>query len=199
MTNLYEPLPAGLEVGGRFCAMNTSFRVWLRAERVMADTELPQTEQIALLISLCYREPEKCCTAAHLDALLRFYRGGREADPDDSARTTAPVYDFEQDADYIYAAFLQVYGVDLFETDLHWWAFRAMFAALPEGCAMSRIMSWRAADTRDMPRGQRKFYRRMQSLYALKPKNAAKRKMTLADRDRMWLEKVNKAYEGVKS
>lgn len=194
MTNLYTPLPNGVKIDGHFYTINTSFRVWLQAEKIMSNTERDQAEQIGLLLGLCYKNPTECCTNAHLDELLKFYRCGHEP-TGDGEHAVKPAYDFEQDADYIYAAFLQVYGIDLFKMDLHWWAFRALFASLPDTCAMSRIMGYRTVDTKDMSKGQKKFYKRMQHLYALKDTNAPKRKMTLKERDQMWRDKVLTTFE----
>ena len=62
-------------------------------------------------------------------------------------------FDFEQDAEYIYASFLQAYGIDLFERldldgqkPLHWCEFMALFKALPENTRMSQIISIRAQE-----------------------------------------------------
>lgn len=51
-------------------------------------------------------------------------------------------FDFEQDAKYIYAAFRQAYGINLFEEQgrLHWWEFIALFSALPEDARIIGIM-----------------------------------------------------------
>lgn len=193
MRNLYEPLPVSVTVSGRHYPINTSFRVWLQAEKIMQQGDISQAQRVGLLLQACCKDPAKCCTVEHVDALLRFYRCGRdpEADPGPSGRI---VYDFEQDADYIYAAFMQAYGIDLTRTDLHWWQFRALFASLPESCVISRIMGYRAADLKDMSKGQKKFYQRMKKVYALKPADTGRRKLTLEERDQLWLDQVNAAY-----
>ena len=193
MRNLYEPLPVSVTVSGQHYPINTSFRVWLQAEKIMQRGDISQAQRVGLLLQACYKDPAKCCTAEHVDALLQFYRCGREPEEDRPASGRI-VYDFEQDADHIYAAFMQANGIDLTRTDLHWWQFRALFASLPESCVMSRIMGYRAADLKDMSKAQKKFYRRMQKVYALKPEATARKKLTLEERDRLWLEQVNAAY-----
>lgn len=60
-------------------------------------------------------------------------------------------YDYKQDADYIYAAFMQVYGIDLIEQQgqLHWAKFKALLKGLPKETMFSEIMrirGWSAAD-----------------------------------------------------
>ena len=61
--------------------------------------------------------------------------------------------DYEQDAQEIYSAFRQVYGIDLMETELHWW----QFSALLSGCfacdnALSAKVRLRHADDSDSKR-----------------------------------------------
>lgn len=58
------------------------------------------------------------------------------------------VVNFSYDSGYIYAAFMQVYGIDLYEQayKLHWRKFIFMFENLPEDTAISQIMRIRAKD-----------------------------------------------------
>lgn len=57
-----------------------------------------------------------------------------------------PLYSIEHDAEYIYAAFMQVYKIDLIEAQgqLHWKKFNALLAGLPDNTKMSEIMRIRA-------------------------------------------------------
>lgn len=53
------------------------------------------------------------------------------------------VVDYEEDGEYIYASFLQAYGIDLTECDLHWHKFLALFRSLPEDTMIVKIMGYR--------------------------------------------------------
>lgn len=83
--------------------------------------------------------------------LIEFYRAGEQA-AEPTANTaasrpdTGPAFDYRCDAPYIVAAFQQAYGIDLTTAKLHWFRFRALFAALPEDTLMAKIMSWRTMD-----------------------------------------------------
>lgn len=58
-----------------------------------------------------------------------------------------PVFDYEFDAPEIYASFLQLYGVDLFGGDLHWWAFRALLeGAFRSRCPLAEKLRVRTLD-----------------------------------------------------
>ena len=56
--------------------------------------------------------------------------------------------DFRYDSGYIYAAFLQTYGIDLYECSdkLPWCKFMALFEALPDNTALSQIMGIRGRE-----------------------------------------------------
>ena len=54
-------------------------------------------------------------------------------------------YDIRYDGDYIYASFLQAYGIDLFDVQgkLHWKKFNALLSGLPEGTKFMEVVKIR--------------------------------------------------------
>lgn len=54
-------------------------------------------------------------------------------------------YDIRYDGDYIYASFLQAYGIDLFDAQgkLHWRKFNALLSGLPEGTKLMEVIKIR--------------------------------------------------------
>ena len=63
---------------------------------------------------------------------------------------------------------MQAYGIDLADVKMHWFKFKALFAALPDECLMSKIMGWRALEiTKDMPESARKRYAELKETYRL--------------------------------
>ena len=56
--------------------------------------------------------------------------------------------DFRYDSGYIYAAFMQTYGIDLYECadTLQWCKFMSLFEALPDNTAISQIMGIRGRE-----------------------------------------------------
>ncbi|WP_455462497.1 Gp15 family bacteriophage protein [Streptococcus salivarius] len=65
----------------------------------------------------------------------------------DEPKEKAP-YDIRYDGDYIYASFLQAYGIDLFDVQgkLHWKKFNALLSGLPEGTKFMeavKIRKWK--------------------------------------------------------
>lgn len=59
--------------------------------------------------------------------------------------TSKKTFDFEQDAGIIYASFLHVYNIDLFEQQgkLHWHKFNQLVAHLPEGTKFREVIGIR--------------------------------------------------------
>ena len=78
-------------------------------------------------------------------------------------------FDFEEDADLIYAGFMQQYGIDLQESDMHWWKFMILLENLGADTRLSRIMEYRTIDiaSKHLSKEQRKFYQAMQRYYGL--------------------------------
>ena len=70
---------------------------------------------------------------------------------------TAPAFDYEQDANLIYAAFYATYGISLTTVEfLHWWEFLALFEGLPEDTLIKRVMYWRTVNLSQLPKEERK-------------------------------------------
>lgn len=99
------------------------------------------------------------------DALPTVWHG-RAIDPDFRHMVwLSNVY--QCDAGYIVAAFQQAYGIDLTREKMHWFRFRALFAALPEETLMAKIMSWRTMDLSEYEGSMRAHYADLQERFAL--------------------------------
>ena len=194
MIALYEGLPETVEVQGKAYSIWTDFRDWIAFEMMLLDDDVTDLEKLSLMLGWYKAEIPQDAQAA-VDALLTFFNGGSEPSPvvsGDSKR----VYDYAQDAELIYAAFRQVYGIDLAEDPLHWWAFRALMSGIPESTRMAAVMGIRAADTSVMSAAEKKHYARLQKLYALnreqKPQTAAERDAAMIARARARRKAVEK-------
>ena len=161
--------------------IRTDYRMMVMFEELLHDAEIPDRQKVVQGVQLLFEQDPQDWTAAW-DALLWYYRGGPEPvrecsgarnRPSETAKRAAPVYDFEQDAALIYAAFRQIYGVDLQAEALHWWAFRAMLLALPDTCLMGRIMQIRSVDVSKLKGTEKKRYAKLQQQYAVRRNNAA--------------------------
>ena len=152
--------------------IRSGFRYLLELDALLRDREIPPRDKLALALGIFYLHPEQITDfEAAVDAMLDFYLCGERPRGDSpqsgGAGSAKRVYDFTQDAAYIYASFRQAYGINLARDDLHWWEFTALFAALPEDCIMSRIMAYRGMDLKGMKGRQLRFYKEMQARYRL--------------------------------
>lgn len=171
MNILIDELPEGIEIDGSFYGIRHDFRIWIMFELLMQDRLLSDSEKAAAALKLCYKEVPKNFKAA-IDGILWFYScskppKAKTSNAEDGSSVKA-IYCFEQDDDYIYAAFLSQYGIDLQDADLHWWKFKALFKALGEDNQIVKIMGYRAMtiDGR-MSDEQKRYYLQMKELYAL--------------------------------
>lgn len=179
---LLDPVPEEVEIGGTMYRINSDYRVSVLFELMMSDDELDARDKIALALDLYYGcVPDDIGQA--VEKLLWFYRCGDEVKkkqekrfdektgkfvPVDNSKTSDLVYSFEHDAQYIYAAFMEQYGIDLTEEDMHWWKFRALFRSLNESTKFVKIMGYRSIEiSPSMSKQQRMFYENMKELYAL--------------------------------
>ena len=168
MNLLIDGAPTHVEIDGEWVEINSDFRVSILFEELMQDDEIPERQKILQALELYYPVLPKNLSSA-VEQMLWFYRCGKEPEATSQEAPSEPVYSFEQDAGYIYAAFLGQYGVDLEAVDyLHWWKFRALFQSLGADCEFVKIMGYRGMTiSPKMSEQQKKFYRDMKKLYAL--------------------------------
>lgn len=172
MNILVEPLPQAVIVGKQEYKIRTNFRIFIMFETLWQEESLELKEKLIRSLRLCYYEIPQNYEEA-VNALLWFYKCGKEDSPQKQAiasrRGKTRVYSFDYDDDYIFAAFMSQYGINLQRIKyLHWWEFRAMFNSLTNSNEFVKIMEYRSIDlTEDMPKEQKAFYRKMKLIHAL--------------------------------
>lgn len=135
MVTLYSRLPDRIEVDGRKYRLKPSFDRVLETFDVFT-RDWPDADKIDYACWLLIRgRPRNKVTAlnAAYDALI-------EPKKADGPKT----FDFVQDAPLIYAAFMQAYGIDLFQQRIHWWRFINLLNALPSDTRFVEVVSIRA-------------------------------------------------------
>lgn len=172
MNILIDELPDTVMVGGEEYEIRTDFRISMLFELLMQDGSVEPADKTKQALELYYPVIPGNYKQA-VEALLWFYKCGKADNPQkqkiNARKSKTRVYSFEYDDDYIYAAFMTQYGIDLQDVeDLHWWKFRAMFNSLTNQCEFVKIMEYRSIDLKDdMPKEQKSFYRKMKRIYAL--------------------------------
>lgn len=145
-----------------------------------------------------YREPGPLLETAQACSewyqhLIEFYQAGETATEGSSARSSGAAatlpFDYHCDAAYIIAGFQRLYGIDLTCEKVHWFRFRALFAALPEDTLMAKIMSWRTMDLSEYEGSMRDRYADLQERFALPPelRGGAARVVSVEEHDAAFL------------
>lgn len=133
---LYEMLPDGVTVDGKFYKMDFSFRNVFRMIEILDRNDLlPEAREYNALRCLCKKPRNVHKVLAEVKKLL--FKAPRKADGQ-------KVTDFAQDAGLIRAAFRQAYGIDLYRENLHWIEFTELLNAIPEGSRYAEIVGIRA-------------------------------------------------------
>ena len=165
MNFLTKGLPTSLDVGSCIVPINTDFRVWMDFERLSGNED-----EAAATLEAVFAEglpddidPEKLC-----ERLLWFYSGGRVEQKGRPEGKHKRIYDYDYDCGYVYAAFMQQYGINLNTAELHWWEYKALFESLTDKTLFEQIIGYRGAkiDSR-MSKEQKEHIQKMKKIYAL--------------------------------
>lgn len=172
--NLQYALPCGFRIGNIEVGLETGTLFWLDLiEDMEGGATLQRLERAILYIrkngrELYLSELSAAEVRAIYDKILWFMSGGKEQ-KQTSGRSLSgkqeKLLSYSQDFDYIYSAFMQVYGIDLFGfirvengrniytiTDMHLWKFLALMAGLPKGNILTDyILYYRGLDLSKLP------------------------------------------------
>lgn len=187
MFKLTDTLVNDVEINGRMYNLDMSFDNILSLIDMLNDKELNDAMQILIGIEMLIVEPLECSIDEKAKIFFELYESlidvAKEDDveydiegnpmPVQSKENEVDIYDIAQDAEYIYASFMQDYGIDLFEQQgiLHWDKFRALLAGLREDTKFKKVLEIRQMP---LPTGkgsgeQRKQVEELKKAYGLKP------------------------------
>lgn len=167
MMRLEEKLPDTVEYKGLFYKLTPSFDNVLKLLSIEEDNNLDSDEKLELMLHFLLGEENY---PVEHGLLLEIFR---VLFPSHKEGGTAKIYDFNQDAQYIYAAFKQAYGIDLFEEQgrLHWLQFIALLQGIPDDTKFAQILQIRSTPL-PKPTRHNAEYRlrllRLKNIYRLK-------------------------------
>lgn len=166
--------------------IHSDFREWIRFESLLANADVPESLKFFIALRLIFADNVPDDFHAAHEFVSWFYRGGKELPANggsDISLTSRRVYDLEYDSEYIFAAFLEQYGIDLSDIPyLHWWKFIALFKGLHD-CKMTDIIGYRGAEiTDDMPKSRQAFLMDMQEMFELPVSLTEQRQIEAAKR-----------------
>lgn len=192
MSIITEGLPDGVyDSFGNFYQLNTNFRVWIKFEELLEELREKSMDAFVKACDICFYRgingqihslpPTWLETIRVLFAFYCGYKSTEElntkndnkSDNDDEDEEAddireKQIFSYEHDGDYIYAAFVQQYKIDLADCDLHWWKFKALFAGLTSETKIREIMEIRATDISNIKDKERRAHiMRLQDVYSL--------------------------------
>src|SRR5690606_15273779 len=182
--NLAYPLDDTVEIDGNKYVLNMAFDNILRLFELLKDKELDDVTKIET--GLLRRKDDKLDgynieEKAEIFRQLFVHAGGKQkkkrmVDLDGNpmpeiSEEDEKVFDFVQDAEYIYASFMHTYGIDLFEQQgkIHWKKIKALLNGLSEDSILSRVVG---LPTAELPTGkgmqkERERLRKLKQKFAL--------------------------------
>lgn len=141
MLNLIKrSLPNTVRVGGRDFSIYTDYRIWMRFE--IEVSHMKRTEHIDISYLFKNEMPGSC----NLTELFSFCRP-KSVLPRSTGRGSdnTIILDYEIDADLIYSAFMEQYGIDLIDIEeLHWHKFLALLNGLSGSTKLREVMGYRS-------------------------------------------------------
>ena len=152
---------------------HSDFRTVLRCYEIQGGKAELSKEELLKILLLFYKK-QKMFTEEHVNKMYWFFSCGREKGKKRFPRKIAGIndkqpFDFEKDADLIYAGFMQQYGIDLQTEDMHWWKFMILLENLGSGTRLNKVMEYRTIDTnnKNLSKREREFYKAMQRYYGI--------------------------------
>lgn len=203
MINFTAGLPRSITIGGEAYAINTDYRIMAEFEMKIANADMSDMTAFAKIlsetVSALFIDVLHADAQQIIEGVLWYYRCGNELrETSVTPRLNKRYYDYGEDSDYIYAAFMQQYGDDLLASKMHWWEFRAKFMALTEATEFVKIMQYRGTDVSKIKcREERSRIKKLQERYALRSQKI-QRFASLEDRNEAFKEKLRKRYEKVR-
>lgn len=128
-------------VEGKAYPIHTDFRYWLRFGKIIKEAQRRTAGELFFLFK------GEIPDADFLKLFLDFYINPNPCPHGD--KKGEELIDWEMDGEYIYAAFLQQYSIDLVDAKLHWHKFKALLNGLTDDTMLGKIMQWRAYDGKD--------------------------------------------------
>lgn len=190
-------LPTTVNVEGVAVDINTGHRAGIAFTAVLEDSSLSDEDKLSRALNIYYhdRDVTRHDPRALITGALTFYgydpsehygktKSALSKGGGTSCKSKQLISYIKDDA-LIYAAFLQQYGIDLADGELHWHKFRALLDGLTEDTQLVKVMRYRSVKLGDIATEERKFYRDMQEFYSLEQISDAEAEQLSALEDKL--------------
>lgn len=158
-------------------AINTGFHIGVQISLLMDDEFVPDNFKSLILLELLFGNEDGSIRAyptdpEELQECVLWFLNGWHTDNAVDNPDNEKVMDYQVDQGRIYADFLQIYGIDLAETEMHWWRFQWLLWNMPN--KYSSFLQTIEIRTRKPSKGasheEIKAIKDAQAIYSLKKK-----------------------------
>lgn len=157
--------PCEMAINGHLYKVRTNFKDWIKVILLYGDKTIPNDLKIEMLLKLAFIDEIKEYDGEFIKAINSFLNCGEEIKEE---KERNKLYDFKQDWDYIYSAFMQQYKIDLNESKMHWFDFIKLFKGLSNETEFVKIIGYRGVNLNEIKdKDQKKYYRKLKERYAL--------------------------------
>lgn len=149
--------------------VNTAFDSVLNIQRMYKDTDLEETDKLDIALNILIERRgrlKKLSYAEKTELIEIIYKEHINLKEHPKVAKQKRVLDFEEDGEYIYASFMQEYGIDLVEQQgrLPWKKFIALFQGLGEKTKIKEVMRIRGMDIPEPNKYNQKEIRQINEL-----------------------------------
>lgn len=190
---LYEKLPCSIIYKGKKYKLNPSFNRVLFCLETLDNKEYSDEEKAYLCFhALIKNKIITLSSYEKYELLNNIFKLLFEKNKNNSNNKKS--FDFVQDSKYIYAGFMQCYGIDLFDlrNKLHWWKFIALFNGLSNNTRIMQII-----DIRLRPIPQRTKYNGEEISNLLKQKAEYALETTQEEREKEFAQCINSLFDSL--
>ncbi|MGE9994816.1 Gp15 family bacteriophage protein [Peptoniphilaceae bacterium SGI.137] len=179
MFNLYKKEESKIDIDGVVFDIDASFDVILRLLQLLKDERFSPGERVLIGLEMLISDTLAGYSLKDkneiLKSILSEYVRVEEEITVDVLGNPMPkekeemFFSFDQDAELIYAAFMQTYGIDLIDMQgkLSWTRFQALLNGLPENTRFSQVVAIRKWNPGDDNKSKAQVMRELKEAYRL--------------------------------
>lgn len=118
--------------------VNTWFQIGVQLTLLWEDEDISDMERMELMIGLLFENEDGTLRdypkeQEELEACVKWFMNGWYLDNEvKSEKKEMRIMDYDIDQWRIFADFLQIYHIDLSESDMHWWMFQGLLWNMPQ-------------------------------------------------------------------
>lgn len=183
---LFEPLVTHVKLGWLKIKLDTRFFRVLQCCEILDNDLFDDYEKITICLKLLIKHKIILWFLSPAKKVKLFETVFNDFVNVNDKKSNGPkTFDFNQDAAYIYTAFQQCYGLDLFKEGkrLHWWKFIQLFGCLSDDTMMRQIISIRA---RPIPKATK--YNAEERAQLIRLKNLYRLEISQEEREKQLVE-----------